>query len=58
MCNLTQCIYCSKFSWIGCGNHLKQLFENKVHTEDICECDKEKYEKARLYAIPPKEKEN
>jgi hypothetical protein len=54
MCNLTICIKCNKISWTGCGNHLKQLFENKVHREDICECDKEKYKKVYPYTIPPK----
>lgn len=56
MCNLTSCIKCNNFSWIGCGKslHVKELFENKVKREDLCKCNKEKYEKAYIYAIPPK----
>lgn len=55
MCNLTHCIRCQKFSWIGCGKHLKETFE-KVKIEDLCKCDIEKYKKAYIHAIPKKSK--
>ncbi len=56
MCNLTICIKCDKFSWTGCGNHLKQIFEKRVHRKDLCKCDKTKYESVFKYAIQPKTK--
>lgn len=50
MCNLTHCRRCEKFSWTGCGKHLKKIFE-KVKQEDLCKCDKLKYDKAYPYTI-------
>lgn len=38
MCSLTICEKCGKFSFIGCGLHLKQLFSDKKK-EDLCRCN-------------------
>ena len=37
MCSLANCPKCRKFTYSGCGRHLKQLFA-RYHPSSICSC--------------------
>lgn len=37
MCRHIQCEQCKKLNWMGCGQHLEQLFKDTKY-EDRCWC--------------------
>lgn len=39
MCYLTKCEKCGKTTWVGCGQHIKQL-TSLVSEQDKCKCVK------------------
>lgn len=38
MCSPVKCDKCGKISFIGCGQHLKSIFQNKKPSE-LCHCN-------------------
>lgn len=38
MCRLTKCPKCQKNTWVGCGQHIDNLFKN-IPKSQACFCD-------------------
>ena len=38
MCSLVRCPQCGLITWVGCGDHVEEIFRG-VPDDQVCRCD-------------------